>query len=198
MGDVIDSQLAKRITRARELAGLTQADIARGMTVSRSAASNWEKGIAEPSSNNLRRLADLLSVSWVWLAEGTGEMAPQQRHPDIMPDGVKIEVDKIGLELSRPVLAAMTGKKAEIWRVETDVMQAAGYQPGDYVVVDLDAHARARSVVLAYNNQVPLFRLYLPPYLFTAKLGQNPPQPLTVDNVATIVRGVVISRHSLS
>ena len=58
--------------------------------------------------------------------------------------------------------------------------------------------AKARDIVLAIHLNVALFRLYLPPYLYAARITGSQPPPLIVDNIQTLVKGVVISRHSIS
>src|SRR5258708_5496087 len=93
---------------------------------------------------------------------------------------------------------AMKGKKAEIWRLTSDALAGAGYQPGDYLVVDIGATAHARDIVLATSNKAPVFRLFFPPYLYAVQVGKQAAAPTVVDNLQTIVRGVVISRLTLT
>jgi transcriptional regulator with XRE-family HTH domain len=58
---------------ARRAAGLTQADLARQLGVSRSAVAQWERpGGSKPVSGNLEKLAVTMGCSFEWLATGRG------------------------------------------------------------------------------------------------------------------------------
>jgi hypothetical protein len=80
----------------------------------------------------------------------------------------------------------------------SDALAGAGYQPGDLLIVDVGATAHARDIVLATHNKLPLFRLMFPPWLYCVQVGKQAPAPIVVDNMQTIVRGVVISRLTLT
>jgi len=56
-------RLAHAIKAAREEAGLTRPQLAKGVGVSRNAVLAWEKGTSVPSMLNLGGLADTLGVS---------------------------------------------------------------------------------------------------------------------------------------
>ena len=62
-----------RIAGARELAGMTQADLARRIGVRDTTLENWENDHSEPRANRLSMLAGLLNVSILWLLTGEGE-----------------------------------------------------------------------------------------------------------------------------
>jgi transcriptional regulator with XRE-family HTH domain len=67
--------LAERIRRARRIAGLSQQGLASALGVTRSAVSNWEStNAARPASVRLAALANVLKVSFEWIATGRGEM----------------------------------------------------------------------------------------------------------------------------
>ncbi|TYT27275.1 helix-turn-helix transcriptional regulator [Luteimonas viscosa] len=70
-------KLSTRIRTARVRAGMSQADLAGALGVSRSAVGNWEsaKGRVFPSTERLSELAMATGVSYEWLATGRG--APQ-------------------------------------------------------------------------------------------------------------------------
>ncbi len=53
----------ERIKRARNSTGLSQKDIAEKLGITQQSYSNWESGRANPSPENLRKLADILEVS---------------------------------------------------------------------------------------------------------------------------------------
>ena len=52
---------------ARKAAGLTQADVAARLDVSRQAVSRWESGQSKPSTEKLLELAKIYDVSLDWL-----------------------------------------------------------------------------------------------------------------------------------
>jgi transcriptional regulator with XRE-family HTH domain len=65
-----------RIKLARRQLKLSQSDLARAVGVQRSAVSQWEtEGGKNPSLKNLRRVAEIASVHFEWLATGRGAMA---------------------------------------------------------------------------------------------------------------------------
>lgn len=69
--------LGMRIRTARIRAGLSQADLAQHIGVSRTAVANWEssKSRTRPSSGRLEAISHLAGVSWEWLATGRGSAA---------------------------------------------------------------------------------------------------------------------------
>ena len=78
------NKLTDRIRTAREEAGLSQADVAQALRLSRSAVNQWEQGL----SKNIRlshffALARLLRQDPQWLA--TGQVFPRARETAAMP-----------------------------------------------------------------------------------------------------------------
>lgn len=59
--------LADRIKSLRESAGLTQAEIARTLGISRSGVNAWEMGLSVPSTQYIVELAKLFNVSTDYL-----------------------------------------------------------------------------------------------------------------------------------
>lgn len=55
--------LGEKLTQARKTAGLTQADVAAKMNVSRQAVSRWESGQSKPSTEKLLALGGLYGMS---------------------------------------------------------------------------------------------------------------------------------------
>ena len=55
--------LCEKLTQARKAAGLTQADVAAKLNVSRQAVSRWESGQSKPSTEKLLALGQLYGVS---------------------------------------------------------------------------------------------------------------------------------------
>lgn len=64
------SSIGDRIRHARKSAGLNQAALAARVGVTQPAVANWESGVHDPRRMMLAKLADALSVSLEWLAEG--------------------------------------------------------------------------------------------------------------------------------
>jgi transcriptional regulator with XRE-family HTH domain len=58
-----DMTLCEKLTQARKAAGLTQADVAAKLNVSRQAVSRWESGQSKPSTEKLLALGELYGVS---------------------------------------------------------------------------------------------------------------------------------------
>jgi len=64
---------AERVKYVREERKLSQAELARGINVTRNAVSLWENGSSKSMTpENLFAAADFLRVSARWLATGTG------------------------------------------------------------------------------------------------------------------------------
>lgn len=59
--------IGSRITRLREQSGMSQADLARRMNISRASVQSWECGVNYPSTDNLISLAKIFHVSTDYL-----------------------------------------------------------------------------------------------------------------------------------
>ncbi|AUB80065.1 hypothetical protein THSYN_03185 [Candidatus Thiodictyon syntrophicum] len=64
--------ISERIREAREVKGLSQADLAATVGVSRGACGHWEQGKTVPSVEHLAGVATVLGVRFEWLATGRG------------------------------------------------------------------------------------------------------------------------------
>ena len=62
-----------RVAGAREAAGMTQAQLARGLGVKKATIVAWEDDLSEPRANKLSMMAGMLNVSIMWLITGEGE-----------------------------------------------------------------------------------------------------------------------------
>jgi len=69
----MESDIATRIRTARRIAGITQAELASQLRVTRSAVANWERvsGVW-PATSRMLSIAVLTGVSYEWLATGRG------------------------------------------------------------------------------------------------------------------------------
>lgn len=65
--------LVEKLTQARKAAGLTQADVAARLNVSRQAVSRWEGGQSKPSTERLLELARIYDVSLDWLCSDASD-----------------------------------------------------------------------------------------------------------------------------
>lgn len=80
------SALAQRIHQARRSASLTQAQLAEGVGVNRSAVAQWErKDGPRPTSGNLARIAVTTRVNFDWLATGRGKSRTADYQPEETP-----------------------------------------------------------------------------------------------------------------
>jgi hypothetical protein len=117
---------------------------------------------------------------------------------DPFNEGVPVDLAALPADLARYLKSVMARRQAEVWRLSTDLIEAAGYLPGDYVVVDHGQIPRPRDVVLAeiresHGQVTPIFRAYVPPYLMVLSLLATLQTPLIVDDGRVIIKGVIVS-----
>ena len=62
-----------RLAAAREMADMTQPELARRLGVRVATLRSWEDDLSEPRANRLSMMAGLLNVSMMWLINGQGE-----------------------------------------------------------------------------------------------------------------------------
>lgn len=177
---------ADRLLRARKDAGMMQADLAKRLGVSTSAVGQWEVGLTQPSRRNLTKLAEVLGVKAAWLLGEVGSGKTSEEPPEV------VAVDPISLPEEQRAFLAPILKGHDLYRLQTDIMAGANIHRGDLLVVDLQATPKARSVVLAAHRGQLVLRVFFPPYLQAITLGGTPPRYLTVDNVDTVIKGVMI------
>lgn len=191
--------LGQRIAEARQARDLTASSLARMVGISRAAVAQWESGETEPSSRNLRKVAEAVGVTLEWLGQGKGAALGVLPNKNPLAEAERVDSQKLPPEQAKILTAAIGGRKAEIWRITSDVLSGAGYQSGDYLIVDNSTPTKPQSIVLATSNNIPLVRMYLPPWLYALRVPNSPQRPaIVVDNVSTIVKGVVIHRFTLA
>ena len=77
--------LGEKLTQARKAGGLTQADIAARLSVSRQAVSRWESGQSKPSTEKLLALGELYGVSIDQLLNARNSEEPTvEATPDLL------------------------------------------------------------------------------------------------------------------
>lgn len=62
--------IAKRISRARELKGLNQSELARRLSISPQAVQNWEAGKSSPRGERIKETANILGITVEYLLFG--------------------------------------------------------------------------------------------------------------------------------
>ena len=83
--------LGEKLTRARKAAGLTQADAAAKLNVSRQAVSRWESGHSKPSTEKLLALGELYGISLDQLLHTENVGDPAAEAASGVPEAVPIE-----------------------------------------------------------------------------------------------------------
>ena len=83
--------LGKKLTQARKAAGLTQADVAAKLNVSRQAVSRWESGQSKPSTERLLALGELYGVSIDRLLNTGNVEAPAVETVSALPEVESLE-----------------------------------------------------------------------------------------------------------
>lgn len=83
--------LDEKLTQARKAAGLTQADVAAKLNVSRQAVSRWESGQSKPSTEKLLALGELYGVSIDQLLNTENTEKPTVETTSDEPEAVPVE-----------------------------------------------------------------------------------------------------------
>ena len=106
------STFGDRLARAREFAGMSQAQLARRLGVKTATIVNWEADRSEPRANRLQMLAGLVNVSIVWLMTGEGDGGPTMHADHIAPEiaGLRDVLDQLrDLRIAQDRLADRAG-----------------------------------------------------------------------------------------
>jgi transcriptional regulator with XRE-family HTH domain len=69
--------IGDRIRLKREKLGFSQSQLSEMMSLSRTMCGQWERSTSIPSTLHLSRLADILGVSFEYLAKGTNAKSPK-------------------------------------------------------------------------------------------------------------------------
>lgn len=83
--------LQNRIRELRTSAKMSQADLAKKLSLTQQAIGKWEKGISEPDASCLVLMADLFSVS-------TDYLLGHEKKPTVKDDGLT-EIERLFLSL---------------------------------------------------------------------------------------------------
>lgn len=121
---------------------------------------------------------------------------PRLRGP--APEGNVVSLNDLPGETAR-YFGSIAGRcDGEVWQLTTGHVQLAGYLSGDYVVIDRTCMPRPKEVVLAELRDgpeapVPIFRVYVPPYLMMANPRAMLQSPLLVDDERVAIIGPVVA-----
>lgn len=111
-------------------------------------------------------------------------------------DATRIEAALTALAPDRP--------HASLWQCKGRALELAGYRPGDMLVADLEAEAKAGDVVVAqlYDWTVgsarTVLRIFQPPYLVAAAADPVKYRPELVDNERVVVKAVVVASFRIA
>ena len=97
----------QRFNELRLRAGLSQADVARGVGVTQTCVSNWSNGNTEPRSDKMPRIAQVLRSSISELS-GFGHVNEYERSPQVSNLERKISVEDV-LHRTRDEVAVLLG-----------------------------------------------------------------------------------------
>lgn len=89
-----DYTLGERICKARDVVGLSTAQLARRLGIKTSTLHSWESDRSEPRSNKLVLLAGILNVSPTWLLVGRGT-PPLAEDAGTDIDSVRLTLDRL-------------------------------------------------------------------------------------------------------
>lgn len=78
--------LADRIAKARNHAGLSQAELAEKLPAARNTLSRWERGDMQPSQRSLEAISRATGVSLDWLLQG--DPTSPSEAPSALPDRI--------------------------------------------------------------------------------------------------------------
>ena len=108
-----------RVAAAREMAGMTQAELARRLGVRVSTLRKWENDISEPRANRLSMMAGLLNVSMMWLINGQGEGLEAPMEEGALPSSASDILNEL-----RDLRADMIARVEQMGRLEKKLRAA--------------------------------------------------------------------------
>lgn len=104
------------------------------------------------------------------------------------------------LEVVDGAVKALKGERNGVdpWVLRSRCLEAAGYLPGDVLMVDLNGRPAAGDIVCAQvydrnGKAETVFRIFEDPFLVASTLDRSLVKPLLIDNDRVVVRGLVIA-----
>ena len=132
--------MKNNLIRLREKSGLSQAEVARSIGVSKPSYWAWEKGNAKPKEESLRKLAELYQVELTEITKETNELGEKM---DVFEKSS--ELDHVAYDIRGPVLDEANRMRAngeKILRLNTGNPAEFGFTAPDEVLRDLIMNAR--------------------------------------------------------
>ena len=127
---------------------------------------------------------------------GAGPVAGGLAEPEAAKYLAKSEADP----LAQAVASLTRGANAiDPWTLQSRALEAAGYLPGDVLLVDLSLEAKPGDIVCAQLYEwgrftaETVFRAFEPPYLVTRSFDRALPFLQAVDNKNVAIKGVVVA-----
>lgn len=173
------------VTRLAREAGVSQSTLAKFL--------NDPQNIAHLSTNTVEKLAAVGGIRPYETTPGLAARSFSEQEAEPY-EGFSEEGN-----FTRLMRALSTGNAVSPWVLRSRALEAAGYLPGDVLMVDLNANPQAGDVVCAQiydrsGEAVTVFRIYEHPFLVTATLDRGAFKPLLINDTVQ-VRGVVTSSH---
>lgn len=112
MSDDLTAALSRRITEAREAAGLSRKQLARNAGVTEETVEKWESGERAPRANRLTTLGGVLGVSAAWLLSGEGA-APGDEATVIGAGRAEVKAELQALQADLERIAASMARLSE-------------------------------------------------------------------------------------
>lgn len=187
-----DAQRAYIETVAKRT-GLSYSEIGRRSHLSHSTITrfmNAEGRSGTLSTLTISQIADATGVPATALAAGAEGVSEGEAEPY-----VAFGADSRFEQAVKVLTAGRNG--ADAWLLRTSALEDAGYQPGDVVIVDLNATPTQGDAVCAqvYDwdkmRAETVFRIYEEPYLVAASRDARLRKPMVVDGKAVVIKGVV-------
>ena len=108
-----------RVAAAREMAGMSQAELARRLGVRVSTLRKWENDVSEPRANRLSMMAGLLNVSMMWLINGQGEGLDAPLEEEVLPSSANDILNEL-----RDLRSDMIARVEQMGRLEKKLRAA--------------------------------------------------------------------------
>jgi len=108
-----------RLAAARELADMTQAELARRLGVRVATLRSWENDLSEPRANRLSMMAGLLNVSMMWLINGEGDGIDAPLEEGSVPASAQDILNEL-----RDIRADMLARAEQVGRLEKKLRAA--------------------------------------------------------------------------
>lgn len=138
------SSFASRLKSAAADRGLSQADLARRLGVTRGAVSHWYSGRSVPEGATLAALADAVGVAARWIASGVGDRTPAPA--PAAPSTTDLD------EVESALLNAFRSLSPEGRSALASLAVAVANQSADAEILDFELAASTRGAVTSLRR----------------------------------------------